>query len=135
MPRIRVFPGLLGAALLFGCGDNGSDISQPDNRPENSVSIVPRAETMGTSAFDPNPITIPLNGVVHWYNDDRAAAGGQYGGSNGTIHTVTADDVSAFLSGNLTPGRTFEHAFATAGSYNYHCSIHPTMKGTVIVTP
>ena len=39
-----------------------------------------------------------------------------YGGSNGTIHTITADDLS-FTSGNLTPGRTFEHTFATAGTY------------------
>ena len=124
------------AAALLGCGgdDGGGDITDPGSRPVNSVSIVARAETRGESAFSPSPITVPLNGVVRWYNDDRAAAGGEYGGSNGTIHTINADDIS-FSSGNLTPGRTFERAFAAAGTYDYHCSIHPTMKGRVIVTP
>jgi len=70
--------------------------------------------------------------VVRWYNDDNAAAGG-YGGSNGTIHTITADDNNSFLSRNIVPGSTFEHTFATAGTYAYHCSIHPAMKGTITV--
>lgn len=134
MPRVHFFPGLLPAVLLSACGSDGGDINQPSNRPANSISIVSRAETQGTGAFSPNPLTVPVNAAVHWYNDDRAAAGGQYGGSNGTIHTVTADDV-AFLSGNLTPGRTFQHTFAAAGTYDYHCSLHPTMKGTITVTP
>jgi plastocyanin len=132
MPRVHFFLSLLPAALLSACGGDGGDINQPSNRPPNSISIVSRAETQGTGAFSPNPLTVPVNGVVRWYNDDRDAAGGPYGGSNGTTHTVTADDVS-FLSGNLNPGGTFEHTFAAAGTYPYHCSIHPTMRGTITV--
>ena len=123
------------AAAILGCGgDESGDITDPGNRPANSVSIVAQAETKGESAFSPSPLTVPLNAVVRWYNDDRVAAGGAYGGSNGTSHTINADDLS-FSSGNLTPGRTFERTFAAAGTYDYHCSIHPTMKGRVIVTP
>jgi plastocyanin len=118
--------------LWAGCG--GDDINQPSNRPEHSISIVSRAETKAAGAFSPNPISVPVQAAVHWYNDDRTAAGGQYGGSNGTIHTITSDDLS-FLSGNLTPGRSFEHTFETPGTYTYHCSIHPTMIGTITVTP
>ena len=133
--RSTIFFRAVIAAAILGCGgDEGGDITDPGTRPVNSVSIVARAETKGESAFSPSPLTVPLNGVVRWYNDDRAAAGGEYGGSNGTIHTINADDLS-FSSGNLTPGRTFERTFAAAGTYDYHCSIHPTMKGTVIVTP
>jgi plastocyanin len=130
-----LFGGLVAVAFL-GCGgdDTGGDITDPGSRPVNSVSIVSRAETQGENAFSPSPITVAVNGVVRWYNDDRAAAGGEYGGASGTTHTVTADDLS-FASGNLTPNRSFERAFAAAGTYNYHCSIHPTMKGRVIVTP
>lgn len=133
MTRLRYLLGMLPVILGSGCG-GGDDINGPGGRPENSVSIVARAETKATGAFSPNPISVPVNGVVHWFNDDRAASGGQYGGSSGTIHTINADDLS-FLSGNLTPGRGFEHTFATAGTFTYHCSIHPTMRGTVTVTP
>lgn len=133
MPRVHILLSILVTALLAGCGGgNGSDLVQPGSRPPNSVSIVRQAETKGTGAFVPNPLTVSPNGVVHWYNDDNAAAGGQYGGSSGTIHTITADD-NSFASGNLTPGRTFERTFATAGTYPYHCSIHPTMRGTITV--
>ncbi|HET6777936.1 MAG TPA: cupredoxin domain-containing protein [Gemmatimonadales bacterium] len=133
MPRHVPFFATLSVTLGAGCG-GGDDVNQPSTRPEHSISIVSRAETKGTGAFAPNPISVPVNAAVHWYNDDRAAAGGQYGGSNGTIHTITSDDLS-FLSGNLTPGRTFEHTFGTPGTYTYHCSIHPAMRGTVTVTP
>ena len=135
MSRVHVLVSILATALLAGCGGgDGAGLVQPGSRPPNSISIVSRAETKGTGAFVPNPLTVPLEGVVRWYNDDNAAAGGQYGGSNGTIHSIVADDIS-FVSGNITPGRTFEHTFATAGTYPYHCSIHPTMKGTITVTP
>jgi plastocyanin len=127
---------ILVTLVLAGCG-GGDDtgLVQPGTRPPHSISIVSRAETQGTLAFDPNPLTVPANMVVRWYNDDNAAAGGQYGGSNGTIHSILADDIVSFSSGNITPRGTFEHTFATAGTYPYHCSIHPTMRGTITVTP
>jgi plastocyanin len=136
MTRMSIVPSILVALVLAGCG-GGDDtgLMQPGTRPPNSISIVSRAETKGTLAFSPNPLTVPLNGVVRWYNDDNAAAGGQYGGSNGTIHAILADDIVSFSSGNITPGRAFDHTFVTAGTYAYHCSIHPTMKGTITVTP
>jgi plastocyanin len=31
-------------------------------------------------------------------------------------------------------GATFTHTFATAGTFDYVCSIHPMMRGTVVVT-
>jgi hypothetical protein len=78
MSRVHVLVSVLGTALLAGGGGgDGSNLVQPGSRPPNSISIVPRAETKGTGAFVPNPLTVPLNGVVGWYNDDNAAAGGQ----------------------------------------------------------
>ena len=49
-----------------------------------------------------------------------------------SVHTVTADDGS-FDSGNISVGKTFSHTFQTAGTFAYHCTIHPFMKATVIV--
>jgi plastocyanin len=136
MSRMSIVLSLLVTLGVAGCG-GGDDtgLMQPGTRPPNSISIVSRAETQGTLAFDPNPLTVPLNGAVRWYNDDNAAAEGEYGGSNGTIHSILADDIVSFSSGNITPRGTFEHTFATAGTYGYHCSIHPTMRGTITVTP
>ena len=136
MPRISILLSILATLLLAGCG-GGDDagLIQPGTRPPHSISIVSRAETRGTLAFDPNPLTVQLNLVVRWYNDDDAAAGGQYGGSNGTIHSILSDDIVSFSSGNINPGGTFQHTFTTAGTYAYHCSIHPAMKGTITVNP
>jgi len=35
----------------------------------------------------------------------------------------------------LLKGTTFTHNFTTAGTYNYHCSIHPNMVGQIQVNP
>ena len=47
-------------------------------------------------------------------------------------HTVTADDRS-FDSGTIEVGKRWAHRFATAGSYPFHCTPHPFMKGVVVV--
>jgi plastocyanin len=125
---------ILTLVALAACSSNSSDINQPSGQPPgNTIAIVLGAQTKGTAAFNPNPLTISLagNGVVTWVNQDQS--GGAYS-SSGVTHNITADDGS-FSSGLLAPGSTFETTFTVQGSFPYHCSIHPTMKGTVIVTP
>jgi plastocyanin len=136
MRRLHYLVGILATAALSACGSDGSDINQPSNRPANSISIVDQAETRGAGAFNPNPLNVSLGGggVVSWYNDDEQPAGGQYGGSTGTIHNIASDDLS-FSSGNIRPRARFQHTVDVAGTYDYHCSIHPTMRGTIIVAP
>jgi plastocyanin len=75
---------------------------------------------MKNIAFDPTSITIKAGESVTWTNDD------------GVTHTVTADN-GEFDSGDVAPGATFSFTFAKAGTYPYHCTIHPGMKGTVLV--
>ncbi len=48
-------------------------------------------------------------------------------------HTVTADDGHTFDSGTISPGGTFAFQFNDAGTFAYHCSIHPRMTGTITV--
>jgi plastocyanin len=71
-------------------------------------------------AFAPGSLSAEAGQSVTWTNQD------------GTAHTVTADD-GAFDSGNLAGGEEFSFAFDEAGTYAYHCNIHPRMKGTVTV--
>ena len=70
--------------------------------------------------FHPASIEIKVGDTVRWTNDDERD------------HTVAAADGS-FKSGNLRGGDTFEHTFKKAGKFNYTCSYHPRMKGTVNV--
>jgi plastocyanin len=46
---------------------------------------------------------------------------------------VTADD-GAFNGATAAGGGTFSHLFTTTGTFAYHCAIHPSMTGTVIVS-
>lgn len=70
------------------------------------------------STFYPNSITISSGDTVKWTNLDPAP------------HTVVGTD---FSSGNIAGGDSYEHTFYKAGTYNYYCSIEPSMKGIVIV--
>ena len=72
-------------------------------------------------AFNPAGTSVAAGSKVTWTNNDT------------TAHTVTFDDGSAD-SGNLAPGSTFDHTFATAGTFAYHCTIHSQMHGTVTVS-
>jgi plastocyanin len=72
-------------------------------------------------AFQPGSVEVPVGGTVTWTNSGSAP------------HTVTSDS-GAFDSGQLAPGASFSQTFDTAGTFTYHCSIHPQMTGTVIVT-
>jgi len=65
-------------------------------------------------------VTIRAGSAVLWTNKD------------GAPHTVTAKDGS-FDSGNLAQGASFSFTFQKAGTYDYFCAIHPSMKGTVVV--
>jgi plastocyanin len=116
----------LAAALLavsFGCGSSYSSPSTPSPTPSGNqngtpVSIVGGASTLTTTAFAPNPITVAVGGTVTWTNADN------------TAHTSTG---ASWNSGSIPPGGKFSQTFTSAGSFAYHCTIHPGMVGTVTV--
>jgi plastocyanin len=85
-----------------------------------AAPIAAAAVTIKDFSFQPATITVPVCGSVTWTNQDA------------TGHTVTADDGS-FDSGTVAPGATFTMTFPTAGTFAYHCKIHPTMTATVTV--
>jgi plastocyanin len=128
MPRRFVAVSSAFLVAVVACSsstDYGSGGSNPP--PSADVLILSGASTKGASAFDPNPFTVSLGGA--------ATVDVKWGNADGITHTVTADGASPlFSSGNVGPGMTFTFSFTAAGSYSYHCSIHPTMVGTVQVT-
>ena len=72
-------------------------------------------------SFAPNNLTINVGDMVEWTNQD------------GVSHTSTSDD-GVWDSGLLGQGDTFTYTFTLAGSYSYHCTPHPFMTGTVVVS-
>jgi YVTN family beta-propeller protein len=71
-------------------------------------------------AFVPGTITVSAGQSITWTNADPVA------------HTTTSDD-KLWDSGNLSPNATFTTTFSQPGTYAYHCTIHPFIRGTVIV--
>jgi plastocyanin len=73
--------------------------------------------------FTPSQITVAKGGTVTWINHDSIA------------HTVVDDlsNVGGPSSGDIQPGSTYSFTFNKTGSFQYHCSIHPSMRGTIVV--
>lgn len=72
-------------------------------------------------AFSPSTLTIKAGDTVTWTNQDSVA------------HTVVSDSGSEISSPSIPQGGSYSHTFTSAGTYNYHCSIHPSMTGQIIV--
>ena len=79
------------------------------------------AVTIQGFAFAPSNLTVKAGTTVTWTNQDSVG------------HTVTFDS-DGKGSDRLGNGATFSQAFATAGTFTYHCSIHSSMTGTITVT-
>jgi plastocyanin len=99
--------------------------------PSGDVSIVQGASALGNAAFSPNPFSesAATRSTVIWVNGDVSS--GPYG-TSGTTHHLVSDN-GVFDSGNLGPGRSYSFTFPGPGTYTYHCSIHPTMTGTITI--
>jgi len=128
----RIIP--LGAVLAVGilvAACSGASPT-PSAAPTAAPSEAPPASSGGIAgeeavtikgfAFAPAALSVKVGTAVTWTNRDSAT------------HTVTFDTGSD-TSGNLSNGGSYSETFSTAGTFPYHCAIHPNMKATVTVTP
>jgi plastocyanin len=81
--------------------------------------VEPSPSNFQTWTFSPSILTIHVGDTVAWTNTGQAN------------HTVT--NTGVFDSDNLAPGAVFSFSFSKPGTYNYQCTYHPWMKGTVDV--
>jgi plastocyanin len=129
MRRIRRI--LLAAALvaaivaIAGCsGSSGSSSSTPSSSGGSGASAGSGSGSSAVTvslknfAFDPSSIDVAVGGSVTFVNNDSVA------------HDVVCD---GWDSGQMAPGATYAHTFATAGTFPIHCSIHPQMTASVTV--
>lgn len=96
---------------------NGSETKSNESAAKDTVEIK-------DFAFNPATITVKKGTKVTWTNQDTAK------------HDVTPDKESNDFKGSelLAKGEKYEFIFNKTGTYTYHCTPHPHMKGTVIVT-
>ena len=94
----------------------------------NGASSPPPGYTAGAKTqYGYGPVTVILvigtNNTVLFNNVDVAS------------HTATSDAgaPASFDTGIMAAGATFQVTLTTAGTYAYHCSLHPWMQGTIIV--
>ena len=92
----------------------------PTGAPSMSVSIPAGAETLGNRAFNPDELSVPVGSTVTWTNTDSVA------------HTSTSD-TRTWDSGSVAPRAQFSVTLQSAGTFRYHCAIHPGMVGTITV--
>lgn len=115
---------LFSLILIVGCS---SYSSQPATSSAPAASTTPAtaassqpAVTISNFAFSPQTLTVAKGTAVTWTNNDS------------TTHTVTSDS-GVWDSNELAPGKTFSFTFNQAGTFPYHCKIHPSMTAKIIV--
>jgi len=129
--------GIIALFLLSGCtqpaqppATDGNTATVPEVVTPSDVNTAPPAVNTNPQNypvqiqnfnFTPATITIKAGDSVSWENFD------------GSPHTVTSDSGNELGSLLLQKGQTYKHTFNAPGAYTYHCSVHTSMKGTIIV--
>jgi plastocyanin len=129
-PRALGACALLGTLALAGCSGSSSGSSgSPYSAPAPSTTAATPAPAAAAPAisiksfsFTPHVLTVKRGTAVTVTNNDS------------TTHTWTSTS-GAFDSGQLDQGKAFTFTFGKAGTFSYVCSIHPSMTGSVVVTP
>ena len=104
--------GLAGCSYLMGGGSGGGG--------DGSGPVQTSTVEMVNTSYQPNEIEVEVGTTVTWTNEDSFA------------HTVTSQE-AGFDSGNIGAGEEFSHTFNQTGTFDYTCTIHPSMQGTVVV--
>lgn len=129
----------IGALVIVIATNNREDTNtrpdtastQQNSTANNGTAQEETAETVSADtvvikdfAFGPSTLTVKKGTTVKWTNQDEDR------------HDITPDEASDDFQKSelLSKGESYEFTFNTLGTYAYHCTPHPYMKGTVVVT-
>ena len=118
--------------VLEGCGDSGQPAPapapasghggmpapQPAPAPAPAPAVAPATVEIRDYMFMPKTLTVPVGTTVNWTNLD------------GDTHTVSG---AGLKSKSLGVHGSYSYTFTKGGTFSYSCSLHPQMKGTVVV--
>jgi plastocyanin len=108
------------AALICIAGCAGSP---PPSRPSTPLYTPQTTILIGSAGVNPQVLVVDKGVTVTWLNLDMG------------VHTVTSDasDPDSFTSPPLVNNSRYQFTFTIPGTYGYHCTDNPSIKGTVIV--
>ena len=126
---------LIGGIISYvSFGNRVSYSGESNTNPNSESNVLPSGSennvAAGTSSYDidikgfafsPSIITIKQGDSVTWTNMDSV------------LHTVTSDSGTELDSELLSKGNSYTHTFNEKGTFDYHCTPHPSMTGNVVV--
>ena len=111
--------GIAGLLALGAAACGSSSPSAPTVAADVTISMV---GDRGNQSFAPSPTTMRVGQSVAWKNNDS------------TVHNALEDVGERFASGNVNAGATSSpKIMSAAGTFTYHCTIHPGMVGQLVV--
>jgi len=88
------------------------------------TTLGPNSVVVSGLAYKPADLSVKVGDSVTWSFQDGSVP-----------HNVDgASDLNDFSSGTPQTSGTYTYKFKKAGSYSYHCDVHPFMKGTITVS-
>jgi plastocyanin len=111
---------MLVLAVLAGCGGGGGGGPTDLDTPGTPVASATVTASSSSNRFTPARVDLTRNGTVTW----------NFGS---LTHNVTFDGGSAPANVSDSNNTQVARAFPNAGTFNYHCTIHPGMAGRVVV--
>ena len=118
--KIFIIGLLIIVIVISGCYAQKTPV-QPTAAPSTGDLEIKTDIEISGFAFNPSTLTISKGASVVWTNKDSAP------------HTIVSDTGWEINSDTISKGNTYVHIFNTPGTYEYHCGIHPSMKGKVVV--
>ena len=130
---LRGIAALSTALLLAACSGSTTPTTAPGastGAGATTAASAPCADSTGTTVVATSvadntwtqPLSAKVNDVVTWTNGDTVP------------HRVQLDDNSCGMSANIAGGGTKSLVFSKAGTYPFHCTVHPSMKGTITIS-
>lgn len=121
--RLRTRWNIVPLALLLGfaaagCGDDDSGGGATGDEASGNGAGDSVTVQVDDNVFEPEAVEVGVGGTVTW----------EWVGNE--PHNVSHDDFSS----DIQQAGTFEHTFAEAGTFDYVCTVHPGMEGTVEVS-
>lgn len=105
------------AALPAAVHDQSSQPIQANTSASSASTLEAKIDNF---AFTPKELTVKAGSTVDWTNKDD------------TPHTVTSDN-GVFASPVMDTDQSFHYTFQKPGKFPFHCKLHPTMTGVVVV--
>ena len=103
--------------LVAGCGGGGSSSAAAPLGPDDVL--------VANFSFSPQTLTVKAGTTVTWRFDQPSSP----------HNVVSLTTPTVFNSGTPKGTGTFSFTFTTPGTYPYLCQVHPSMTGTIVVTP